>query len=216
MELVLDRVSRAGSIAFHAVPNVQDSKSSTVNFEKELEALYPEGVLHVLEEICNGEVTPWVKKICTSLGKKRRLRPKIAIALQNVIKTSEHLWLSHSMPIENWTAPAGAWLLLSEVSSFLPKAINWDFLHHHWKLLDKDRSGNKLKSSTKAEGICEAGEGLESNSVSWAGDRVLLLQTISNVSVELPPEPAAELAHDLLKRIDGFNMHSTEVFILFL
>ncbi|KAF3946783.1 hypothetical protein CMV_026989 [Castanea mollissima] len=27
---------------------------------------------------------------------------------------------------------------------------------------------------------------------------------------ELPPEPAADLAHNLLKRIEEFNMHSTE------
>lgn len=53
----------------------------------------------------------------------------------------------------------------------------------------------------------------ESNSVAWAQDRVFLLQTISNVSVELPPEPAADLAHELLKRVEEFNMHPTEVSI---
>ncbi|XP_075654192.1 condensin-2 complex subunit CAP-D3-like [Castanea sativa] len=29
--------------------------------------------------------------------------------------------------------------------------------------------------------------------------------------MELTPEPAADLAHNLLKRIEEFNMHSTEI-----
>ncbi|XP_010666569.2 uncharacterized protein LOC104883713 [Beta vulgaris subsp. vulgaris] len=211
MELVLDRVSRAGSALSSDVSAVHNSKSSTRNFEKELAAMYPEGVMDLLSEISNGEVTPWVKKICISLGKKRRLKPKIATALQNIIKTSESLWLLHSMPIENWTAPPGAWLLLSAVSSFLPKAVDWEFLYHHWKLLDKDRVTDDPKSCTVEDIMHDTVDGMESNSVGWAGDRVLLLQTISNVSVELSTEPAAQLAHDLLKRVERFNMHSTEV-----
>ncbi|KAL2922900.1 Condensin-2 complex subunit D3 [Bienertia sinuspersici] len=211
MELVLDRVSRASSAAAADVSAVHKSKLNSRNFDKELAALYPEGVLDLLKEICNGQVTPWVRKICTSLGKKKKLKPKIAAALQNIVKTSESLWLLHFVSIENWTAPPGVWLLLSEISLFLPKAVDWEFLYHHWKLLDKDGATNEMKSHI-GEGIThESVDGMESKSALWAGDRVLLLQTISNVSIELSPEPAAQLAHDLLKRIEGFNMHSTEV-----
>lgn len=42
-------------------------------------------------------------------------------------------------------------------------------------------------------------------------DRVALLQTISNVSMELPVEPAAELAHSLLTWIENFDMKLSEV-----
>ncbi|KAK9671730.1 hypothetical protein RND81_12G051000 [Saponaria officinalis] len=214
MELVLDRVSRIGCAVTDEVAAIQKSKSTAKNFEEQLATIFGEGVLDLLGQLCNGEVAPWVKKICNSLGKKKRFKPKIATALQNIIKASESLWLSYSMSIENWTAPAGTWLLLSEVSSFIPKAVEWSFLHHHWKLLDKDGStfnNMKMKSSNRDINMDEVVEVMESNSVAWAGDRVLLLQTISNVSTELSPEPAAELAHDLLKRIEGFNMHSTEV-----
>ncbi|KAJ0035105.1 hypothetical protein Pint_24509 [Pistacia integerrima] len=207
LELVLDRVSRAGSSG----STLHDSNVKEKSIEREIELLFPEGALGLLKEICNGEVTPWVKKICTSLGKKKRLKPKISIALQNIIRSSESVWLSHSMPIEKWTAPPGAWLLLSEVSAYLPKAVDWEFLHHHWQLLDKYEAGGEFKSPLTLRDEQEDEEGIVSNSVSWAGDRVSLLQTISNVSVELPPEPAADLAHNLLKRIEGFNMHSTEV-----
>ncbi|KAJ0458861.1 putative armadillo-like helical, condensin subunit 1/Condensin-2 complex subunit D3 [Helianthus annuus] len=181
LELVLDRVSRAGS-------NVDDLSLS-------------DGVLSLLKEICNGEVSPWVKKICTNLGKKKKLKPRIAVSLQNIIKKSESTWLTDSKPIEKWLAPPGAWFLLSEVSGFLLKAVDWEFLYHHWQLLDKHESSN-----TPIEE-----EDIESNSVDWAGDRVFLLQTISNVSVELPAEAAADLAHNLLKRIEDFSMHSMEV-----
>lgn len=190
LELVLDRISRAGS-------NINDSSDQGF--------LFPDGVLGLLKEIRNGEVAPWVKKICTNLGKKKKLKPKVAVSLQNIIKKSESMWLADSKPIEKWVAPAGAWFLLSEVSGFLLKAVDWEFLYHHWQLLDKQESSN-----------CQIEEdetvGLESNSVDWAGDRVALLQTISNVSVELPAEPAADLAHNLLKRIEDFSMHSMEVY----
>ncbi|KAI3777801.1 hypothetical protein L1987_47604 [Smallanthus sonchifolius] len=181
LELVLDRISRAGS-------TVDDLSLS-------------DGVLGLLKEICNGEVSPWVKKICTNLGKKKKLKPKIAVSLQNIIKKSESMWLTDSKPIEKWLAPPGAWLLLSEVSGFLLKAVDWEFLYHHWQLLDKHESSNTPLEE----------EEIESNSVDWAGDRVFLLQTISNVSVELPAEAAADLAHNLLKRIEDFSMHSMEV-----
>ncbi|XP_059648060.1 uncharacterized protein LOC132294275 [Cornus florida] len=211
LELVLDRVSRAGSTNSLHRETSYDPNNTKKSFEREFELLYPNGVLGLLKEICNGEVIPWVKKICSNLGKKKLLKPKIAIALQNIIRTSESMWLSYSMPIEKWTAPPGAWFLLSEVSAFLSKAVDWEFLHHHWQLLDKFGLGPELKSPLRQGGVDEEILGLDSNSVSWAGDRVFLLQTISNVSVELPPEPAADLAHNLLKRIEEFNMHSTEV-----
>ncbi|XP_050206637.1 uncharacterized protein LOC126656175 isoform X2 [Mercurialis annua] len=210
LELVLDRISKAGS------PGKTDSEFSfnhssmkKKDIEREIELLFPKGVLVLLKEICNGEVAPWVRKICANLGKKKKLKPKLATALQSVIKTSESLWLSHSKPIEKWNAPFGAWFLLSEVSVYLAKAIDWEFLYHHWKLLDK--FGAASRGSLGKEILHEDEEGSEANSVAWAGDRVFLLQTISNVSVELPPEAAADLAHNLLKRIEEFNMHSTEV-----
>ncbi|KAI9196349.1 hypothetical protein LWI28_023173 [Acer negundo] len=207
LELVLDRVSRAGSTDH---PH-QNSNVKAKGIVGDIELSFPEGVLGLLKEICNGEVSPWVKKICTSLGKKKRLRPKIAVALQDIIRSSESIWLSHSMPIEKWTAPPGAWFLLSEVSAYLPKAVEWEFLHHHWRLLDKYGAGVEFKSSFAPEDEHGGEDRIVSNSVSWAGDRVFLLQTISNVSVELPPEPAADLAHNLLTRVEGFNMHPTEV-----
>ncbi|WJZ86890.1 hypothetical protein VitviT2T_006304 [Vitis vinifera] len=210
LELVLDRVSRAGStVSAHKKLVCNDLNAKTKSLEMEIELLFPGGVLVLLKEICNGEVAPWVKKICTSLGKKKRLKPKIAVALQGMIKASESLWLSHSMPIEKWTAPPGAWFLLSEVSEFLSKAVDWEFLHHHWQLVDKNGPGVEFRSPVQ-----DFDDGVDcsmSNSVAWAGDRVFLLKTISNVSVELPPEPAAALGHNLLTRIEEFNMHSTEV-----
>ncbi|KAK3004021.1 hypothetical protein RJ639_019419 [Escallonia herrerae] len=209
--LVLDRVSRAGSSRSARNKSVFYDSKNTESLEGEMEELFPEGVLGLLTEICDNEVAPWVKKICTSLGKKKLLKPKLAIALQNIIRTSESLWLSHSMPIEKWAAPPGAWLLLSEVSAFLSKAVDWEFLHHHWQLLDKHGTEGELKCPLEQGDLNEEGLCTNSNSVAWAGDRVFLLQTISNVSVELPPEPAADLAHNLLKRIEEFNMHSTEV-----
>ncbi|KAG6756965.1 hypothetical protein POTOM_037264 [Populus tomentosa] len=211
MELVLDCISRVGSEGTICNQTTfSDSNVKAKDIEREIGLLFP-GILVLLKEICNGEVTPWVKKICISLGKKKRLRPKIAIALQNIIKTSESYWVSNSMPIEKWTAPPGAWFLLSEVSAYLSKAVDWEFLHHHWQLLDKYRAVGEFKSPCPKEFMHEDEDGMESSSVAWVSDRVFLLQTISNVSVELPPEPAAELAHNLLLRIEEFSMHSTEI-----
>ncbi|KAE8736045.1 hypothetical protein F3Y22_tig00000218pilonHSYRG00254 [Hibiscus syriacus] len=211
LELVLDRVSRAGSACSPKKGSVSsDSCLTAKSLDREMELLFPGGILVLLKGICDGEVTPWVKKICTSLGKKKRLKPKVALALQNIIKTSEYILLSHSMPIVKWTAPAGAWFLLSEVSVYLLKAVDWEFLHHHWQLLDKHGAKGKFQSPRlQGNGYVDE-ESVESNSVAWTGDRVFLLQTISNVSIELPAEPAADLAHNLLKRVEKFNMHSTE------
>lgn len=212
LELVLDRISRAGSSgSAPKLPASHDSDVQEKSFDRQIEVLFPEGVLSLIREVCHGDVTPWVKKICANLGQKNLLRPKISMALQNIIKSSESLWLSHSMPIEKWTAPLGAWFLLAEVSIFLPKSVEWEFLQHHWEILDNNGDGVEIRSSLVHGDQFEEQDGLESNSVTWAGDRVFLLQTISNVALELPHEPAAELAHNLLQRIEGFNMHSTEV-----
>ncbi|KAJ6852644.1 condensin-2 complex subunit D3 [Iris pallida] len=188
LELVLDRICRSAKVSLG---------SELTN----LESLFPEGILDLLKGICDGEVAPCVKKICASLGKKKKLKPYVATSLQNIISTSETLWQRSSMPIEKWTAPLGAWQLLSEISLFTPKAVDWKFLHHHWKLLDKVNPEKKGEVSDEDE----------PESISWAGDRVSLLQTISNVSLELPPLPASELADSLLQRIEGFNMHLSEV-----
>ena len=212
LELVMERICRSGSASLPHKKTTSDGLNVKGKiFETEFESLLPEGVLDLLREICNGEVTPWVKKICTSLGKKNKLKHRMAMALQNIIRTSESLWLSYSMPIEKWTAPPGAWFLLSEVSAFLAKSVDWEFLHHHWQLLDKDSMREQIQSPAIKGVQFEKEEDVESNSVAWAGDRVFLLQTISSVSLELPPEPAAELAHNLFQRLDEFNMHLTEV-----
>ncbi|KAK1279933.1 hypothetical protein QJS04_geneDACA019731 [Acorus gramineus] len=198
VKLVLDRISEV-----RCNPNV-DSKD-------DLELVLPKDVLALLEGICDGEVAPSVKKICMSLGKKKRLRPTVATALQNIITASESLWLRDGRSIKNWTAPPGAWLLLSEISAFVPKAVGWEFLYHHWELLDQTRWESKPCRTPIQEDVCERIVSTVPNSIAWAGDRVLLLQTIASISIELPPEPAADLAHKLLKRIGDFNMHSTEV-----
>ncbi|XP_010551076.1 PREDICTED: condensin-2 complex subunit D3 isoform X2 [Tarenaya hassleriana] len=202
LELVLERISQAGNaLSLDKISLSKNSNSKPEDLEGDTEAMFPEWILAILKGLCNSEVSPWVKKICVNLGKKKRLKPRIALALQCIIKESESFWLRHSMPIDKWTAPAGAWFLLSEVSVYLPKSVEWEFLHHHWQLLDK----NELQDGQDDE------QSVESNSVTWAGDRVFLLQTISNVSLELPPEPAADLADNLLKKIEDFNLHSAEV-----
>ncbi|KAI6687288.1 hypothetical protein NL676_024116 [Syzygium grande] len=212
LELVLEKISRAGSAGSshnYSAPYKLHNKDR--DFERQIDLLFPDGALALLREICNGEVVPWIKKICKSLGKKNRLRPVVATALQNMIRASESLWLSQSLPIEKWTAPQGAWFLLSEVSAFLPNAVDWEFLHHHWQLLDKTRLGCEIKTPLTQGDWHEDNDDVEPYSVTWAGDRVFLLQTMSNISLELPSDPAADLAHNLLKRIEGFNMHPTEV-----
>lgn len=212
-ELVLDRIARAAYSTSSYGESSSYRKMKGKGIDNELEMLFPNGILFLLREICNGEVSPWVKKICTNLGKKKRINNKIVTALQNIIKVSESIWLSHSMPIKKWTAPPGAWFLLSVVSAFLSKAVDWEFLHHHWQLLDKHKVEGELKSPFVQINASTEEESIECNNVAWASDRVFLLQTISNVSVELPPEPAADLAHNLLKRVQAFNMHSTEVIV---
>ncbi|KAK3136723.1 hypothetical protein QOZ80_5BG0441450 [Eleusine coracana subsp. coracana] len=190
LELVLNRISQAAHL------NLDDTNSVTLE-----EEVFPQGTLDLLKSICDGEVAPCIKKICANLGKKKKLTPLLASSLENIIKISESLWLASGKPIERWTAPTGSWWLLFEVSSFVPKSINWKFLSHHWKLLDNVRQDDRSKP-------CSEGE---TNSALWAVNRVSLLQTISNVSMELPVEPAAELADSLLSRIQNFDMNLSEV-----
>ncbi|OEL19642.1 hypothetical protein BAE44_0019341 [Dichanthelium oligosanthes] len=188
LELVLNRICQAANL------NLDDDSVT-------LEEVFPEGTLDLLKSICDGEVAPCIKKICASLGKKKKLKPLLATSLQNIITISESLWLRSHKPIENWTAPIGSWWLLSEVSSFAPKSVNWKFLSHHWKLLDNVGQDDRGKACSQ----------VDPNSALWAVNRVSLLQTISNVSMELPVEPAAELAHSLLTRIENFDMNLSEV-----
>ncbi|RLN27685.1 condensin-2 complex subunit D3 [Panicum miliaceum] len=188
LELVLNRICQAANLSL-------DDDSI------KLEDVFPEGTLDLLKSICDGEVAPCIKKICASLGKKKKLKPLLASSLQNIITISESFWLRSRKPIENWTAPIGSWWLLSEVSSFAPKSVNWKFLSHHWKLLDNVGQDDRGKACSQ----------VEPNSALWAVNRVSLLQTISNVSMELPVEPASELAHSLLTRIENFDMNLSEV-----
>lgn len=188
LELVLNWISAVGN-------------AKVISDAPNLESVYSHDVLALLRGTCDFEVAPYVKKICASLGKKGKLKNSIATSLQNIITTSESIWTNNSMCIEKWTAPPGAWFILSEISPFVSGAIDWKFLHHHWELLDQASSMNMNGSVDK----------LEPTSVMWAGDRVSLLQTISNVSRELPSKPAAELGHNLLNRIQNFYMHFTEV-----
>ena len=188
LELVLNWISSAG-----------DSKITSNS--SNLESVFSQALLSLLRGACDIEVAPYVKKICSSLGKKKKLRRSIAASLQNIITTSESIWRRNSIPIEKWVAPPGAWFILSEVSPFVPDAIAWKFLHHHWELVDR-------AWSTQTRG---SGDDEKLASVAWAEDRVSLLRTISNVSCELPSKPAAELAHNLLNRIQNFDMHLIEV-----
>ncbi|PKA50508.1 hypothetical protein AXF42_Ash013723 [Apostasia shenzhenica] len=188
LELILDQISIASDVS------ISDSA-------KDLESVIPDRVLVLLKGLCNMEVLPSVGKICNSLGKKKKLKASVVTSLQNIISISESLWLRKDLPIERWIAPVGAWKLLSEVSLFTPKAVDWRFLHHHWNLLDKAMTLGKDRELDRTE----------PNSVTWVGDRVSLLQTISNVSLMLTPVAASELAADLLRRIDEFNMHLCEV-----
>ncbi|GJX66493.1 condensin-2 complex subunit D3 [Tanacetum coccineum] len=55
--------------------------------------------------------------------------------------------------IEKWLAPTGAWFLLSEVSGYLLKAVDWEFLYHHWQLLDKHESINSPYEVEEEEAI---------------------------------------------------------------
>ena len=62
----------------------------------------------------------------------------------------------------------GAWFLLSEVSVYLSKAVNWEFLHYYWQILDKYRAAGEFKSPYPKEFVHEDVDDIESNSIAWA------------------------------------------------
>ena len=136
-ELVLDRITSVAAQNASGKRLKFFDMSSSQGPAQEMDTLFPQGVLTLLKGISDGNVASCVKRICTMLGKKGRLKAGIALALQNIITTSESVSLKYSVPIEKWTAPPGAWMLLSEVSAFTPKAVGWKFLCHHWQLLDQ-------------------------------------------------------------------------------
>ncbi|KAH9315030.1 hypothetical protein KI387_023657, partial [Taxus chinensis] len=215
-ELVVERISAVAAENASNKRSKFSGASLSQGPDQEMEMLFPQGVLPLLKGLSDGNVASCVKRICMLLGKKSRMKSGIALALQNIISTSESLSQKHSIPIDKWTAPPGTWLLLSEVSLFVPKALSWNFLRHHWKLLDQTEQTNEVSQGTPyntpvKHGMDSNFEETEAMSIGWATDRVFLLQTISNVAVVLIPDAAAELAHDLLIRVEAFNMHPTEV-----
>ncbi|OAE23585.1 hypothetical protein AXG93_4316s1160 [Marchantia polymorpha subsp. ruderalis] len=201
-ELVVDRVSLISTLKLPRSKLLhktgrgihQSSQDTQELNDDDVEKLLPIGALGILKEMADGSsISSCVKRICFSLGKKKRLRPGVALALQNLISAHR--------------SPDGAWFLLSEVSEFVPKAVGWEFLRTHWQLLDGRENGRaKGQGSETLEGTLPRG-----TSSKWAVNRVHLLQTISNVAVELPPDAAADLASELLERLQAFDMHSAEV-----
>ncbi|KAG6549944.1 hypothetical protein Mapa_008455 [Marchantia paleacea] len=201
-ELVVDRVSLISTLKLPRSKLLhktgrgisQSSQDTQELNDDDVGKLLPIGALGILKEMADGSsISSCVKRICFSLGKKKRLRPGVALALQNLISAHR--------------SPDGAWFFLSEVSEFVPKAVGWEFLRTHWQLLDGRENGRaKEQGSETLEGTVPRG-----NSSKWAVNRVHLLQTISNVAVELPPDAAADLASELLERLQAFDMHSAEV-----
>ncbi|KAJ7543820.1 hypothetical protein O6H91_09G053500 [Diphasiastrum complanatum] len=214
-ELVLDRIStistlklsslQAGSTPFSASgrPNSAQQQAS-----QEVERLLPPGVLSLLNGIDDGgTVASCVKRICLCLGKKKRLRASVALALQRLITVSESL-RGKKRSLAPHATPQGAWLLLAEVSAFVPKAVGWEFLRNHWQLFDRQEKARLLDEHQTPLTHSTAGDQM---SAAWAADRVHLLQTISNVAVELPPEAAASLAAEFMEHLETFSMHPAEV-----
>ncbi|KAJ6989452.1 hypothetical protein NC653_022126 [Populus alba x Populus x berolinensis] len=164
LELVLDRISSA--VSESRIHNQSTCSNSTVKvkgIERGIESLFP-GVLVLLKEICNGEVTPWVKKICTYIG----------VSLVEQVH-----------PIENWTAPPGAWFLLSEVSGYLSKAVNWEFLHCYCRTCAAARRSSTLKE--KSEYVFLANKERQGILVSiyekkWTGSRHLVFWLLGTLT----------------------------------
>ncbi|MCO5568222.1 hypothetical protein L7F22_021918 [Adiantum nelumboides] len=211
-ELVVDRVAAVASSKFlgggKLNPLHMDGNILKLSSEQELERRMPPGVLVVLKGMADDSaVATCIKRVVTCLGKKKRLRAGVVLALQNIITSSRALWCKTAATSSQtcWIAPAGAWLLLAEVSAFVPKAVGWEFLRTHWQLLEKEESISVL------EALPSGKKKTAVNFAAWAADRVHLLQTISNVAVELPPDAAADLAAELLERLEGFSMDPTEV-----
>ncbi|GJU84969.1 condensin-2 complex subunit D3 [Tanacetum coccineum] len=133
----------------------------------------------------------------------------------------------HSKPDEsNWSALLTCLISSSQTRRWKDASTsnfhNDGKMHQPWKEVETQAQSYNFTSEyyqeirvyvllDKHESINSPSEVEEEEaSVDWAGNRVSLLQTISNVSVELPAEPAADLAHNLHKRIEEFNMHSME------
>ncbi|KAL2628612.1 hypothetical protein R1flu_013298 [Riccia fluitans] len=200
-QLVVDRISLISTLKLprgnqrnSSANGISQTARDTQHHNDDVEKLVPVGALALLTEVSDGgSIASCVKRICISLGKKKRIRPGLALALQNLIA-------AHS-------SPDGAWFFLSEVSSFTPKAVGWEFLRTHWQLLD-DSSSSSQESS---QGTEHSGNGSARENSKWAENRVHLLQTISNVAIELPPDAADNLATELFGRLRAFDMHPAEV-----
>ncbi|EFJ24795.1 hypothetical protein SELMODRAFT_149363 [Selaginella moellendorffii] len=182
-ELVLDPISSV------SVMKLSDDRLLAVLLDKsdETEKSLPPGVVHFLSGLAEkNDAAPFVKRACARLGKTKGLRASIVMALQSIITASEDLGRKEkSFDGRRVAAVAqGAWFLLSELSLFLPKVVGWDFLRKHWQY---------------------------STSAASAASRVHLLQTIANVATELPADAATDLADELLKHLEDFNMHPVEV-----
>lgn len=140
-ELVLDKITLISTLhlpKFSCSSGIREmSASQEVQHEKAVEGLLPVGALSLLKEMADGSsISSCVTRICTSLGKKKRVRPGVALALQSLISAHR--------------SSDGAWFLLSEVTAFVPKAVGWEFLRTHWKLLDKTgKSWDKLLTMKK-------------------------------------------------------------------
>ncbi|CAM6126204.1 unnamed protein product [Calypogeia fissa] len=196
-ELVLDKITFISTLNLPKFQCASGQREASTSQEKQddkvVERLVPVGTLDLLKEMADGSsISSCVTRICTSLGKKKRIRPGVALALQSLISAHR--------------SPDGAWFLLSEVTAFVPKAVGWEFLRTHWKLLDKKDNCSIDDPQQPSDGDKPSG-----NLATWAVNRVHLLQTISNVAVELPPDAAVELATELLDRLKAFDMHPAEV-----
>ena len=91
-ELVIDRITTAASLR---LPGRSTAKLSFVSGghlmpEQELERLLPPGILVALKAMADdSSVASCTKRACTSLGKRKRLRAGITLALQNIIAASK-------------------------------------------------------------------------------------------------------------------------------
>ncbi|CAM6033215.1 unnamed protein product [Sphagnum compactum] len=213
-ELVLDRVAsicckRATVGRLQSGWSLSRKKATEVFGSREGEDL-SRPVLMLLKEIADDStISSVVKRACTSLGRQGRLHAEIALALQSLISDPDHGFPEGKQA--NLLAPRGAWFLLSEVSAFVPKAVSWDFLRTRWQLLDNHGIGRQSGQEETNQTIPTCDDAHDGESAVWAADRVHLLQTVANVAVELPCEAAADLAGELLDRLESFNMHTAEV-----
>lgn len=146
-ELVINRVAMflsqnlPGTNAESVQPctTKQALKDTQNTAEEDLVRQRSTGSLALLKELADGAaVSSTVKRACGSLGRKARLSPQVAIALQDLISPLERN--TSKRQLQDCLIPAevlhGAWFLLSEVSAFVPKSISWTFLKTHWQSLE--------------------------------------------------------------------------------